>query len=59
MSTHVEHNYLGELAATDTVDASNLVVLEDRADHVDNCVKVRTVLNQCLGAIVYEVLQSR
>jgi hypothetical protein len=58
VSTHVEHDYLCEFAATDTIDASNLVILENRPDHIDDCVKIWAVLNQCLGSIVDKVLQS-
>lgn len=59
MTAHVKHDDLSKLATTDAVNASDLVVLEDGANHVDHSVKVSSVLDEGLGSVVDKVLQSR
>jgi len=57
MATHVEHDDLSQLAAADAINAANLVVLEDRSDHVDDGIEVLPVLDQSWGTVVDEVLE--
>lgn len=59
VAAKVEHEGFGELAAADAVDASDLVVLEDCADHVDNGSQVLRVLDESIPAVVDKVLESR
>jgi hypothetical protein len=59
VATHVEHDDLGKLTAADSIDTSNLVVFENGSNHIDDCVEVRAVLDQCLGSIVDKILKSR
>ena len=59
VTAHVEHDDLGKLASADAVNTSDLVVLEDGANHVDHSVKVSPVLDKGLSSVVDEVLQSR
>jgi len=59
VSTHVEHDDLGELATADAVDTSHLVILEDGSHHIHDGIEVWAVLNQGLSSVVDEVFESR
>ena len=58
VAAHVEHDDLSKLATADAVDTSDLVVLENGADHVNHSVEIGSVLHKCLSSVVNEILKS-
>lgn len=57
VAAKVQHDSLGELAATNSVHAAHFLVAEDVFNHAHNGSKIGRILDQHIGTIGHEVVQ--